>query len=101
MQYNPSIPNRTLYDCKKCGAKHGMGIEDMATGTIEPIDLCGNCLMIGTCKPITHQVHLNADDMPEIVDPEALQKELGETLLKILGENYGNMHASETTRLRK
>lgn len=33
-----------LYDCKKCGAKHGMGIEDMETGNIEPIDYCKECL---------------------------------------------------------
>ncbi len=30
--------------CKKCGANHGMGIEDMQTGVITPIDTCRDCL---------------------------------------------------------
>lgn len=30
--------------CKKCGADHGMGIEEMATGKITPIDVCRKCL---------------------------------------------------------
>lgn len=30
--------------CRKCGKSHGMGIETMATGEIEPIDLCRDCL---------------------------------------------------------
>jgi hypothetical protein len=30
--------------CKYCGKSHGMGIEDMATGKIEPIDICKDCL---------------------------------------------------------
>ncbi len=29
--------------CRKCGAAHGMGIKEMATGKIEPLDLCYNC----------------------------------------------------------
>lgn len=30
--------------CKYCGASHGMGIEDMTTGEITPIDVCNTCL---------------------------------------------------------
>ena len=30
--------------CKKCGASHGMGIEDMNTGVITAIDICRECL---------------------------------------------------------
>lgn len=33
--------------CRKCGKSHGMGIEDMATGEIEPIDVCYECLWEG------------------------------------------------------
>lgn len=33
--------------CKKCGASHGMGIEETATGNITPIDLCYDCLWEG------------------------------------------------------
>lgn len=33
-----------LNDCKKCGCKHGMGIEDTSTGTWKPIDICRDCL---------------------------------------------------------
>lgn len=34
--------------CKYCGTKHGMGIEDMATGEITPIDVCKDCLFLHT-----------------------------------------------------
>lgn len=30
--------------CKKCGAIHEMGIEDMERGIITPIDVCSKCL---------------------------------------------------------
>lgn len=30
--------------CKYCGASHGMGVEEMATGKIEPMDICYTCL---------------------------------------------------------
>lgn len=33
--------------CRKCGASHGIGIEEMATGKIDPIDLCYDCLWEG------------------------------------------------------
>lgn len=33
--------------CKYCGASHGMGIEETATGKIEPIDICYDCLWKG------------------------------------------------------
>lgn len=47
--------------CKKCGASHGMGIENMETGVIEPIDMCRDCLWIGTAVPIN--VHITLDDL--------------------------------------
>lgn len=35
----------TVYPpCKKCGASHGMGIENMETGHIEPLDIWYDCL---------------------------------------------------------
>ncbi len=35
----------TIYPpCKHCGANHGMGIEDMVTGFITPMDICNTCL---------------------------------------------------------
>jgi hypothetical protein len=36
-----------MSECKKCGKEHGMGIEDMKTGEITPIDLCEDCLFEG------------------------------------------------------
>ncbi len=33
--------------CKECGKSHGMGIENMETGEIKPIDLCHDCLWSG------------------------------------------------------
>lgn len=32
------------HPCKYCGKSHGMGIENMLTGEIKPIDICGECL---------------------------------------------------------
>lgn len=37
--------NQPVYPpCKECGASHGMGIENMESGVIEPIDICYDCL---------------------------------------------------------
>lgn len=39
------MSNNVVYPpCRKCGASHGMGIETMSTGKIEPMDLCKDCL---------------------------------------------------------
>lgn len=37
-----------MYDCRKCGAKHGMVIENKLLGTVEPIDFCNDCLFRGS-----------------------------------------------------
>lgn len=42
---------KPLYTCKKCGNVHGMGIENKETGSFEPIDICYDCLWMGTCVP--------------------------------------------------
>jgi hypothetical protein len=34
--------------CKKCGKSHGMGILDTQTGIHTPIDICKDCMIIGT-----------------------------------------------------
>jgi len=44
--------------CRKCGASHGMGIENMETGIIEPIDLCRDCLF----PPMIFSPHLTGED---------------------------------------
>jgi hypothetical protein len=54
--------------CRKCGAIHGMGVEVMATGKIEPIDLCCDCLFDFKLVPITVQISLN--DLSEICTSE-------------------------------
>jgi hypothetical protein len=49
--------------CKKCGKSHGMGIENMETGEITPIDLCNKCLWSGySVKSIKEQIHLTIED---------------------------------------
>ncbi len=48
--------------CKKCGASHGMGIENMETGEIEPIDLCRNCLFFGTVNAPVKQIDFDDFD---------------------------------------
>ncbi len=47
--------------CKKCGAAHGMGIENMETGVIEPLDICKNCLWMGTISPVN--CHITLEDL--------------------------------------
>ncbi len=47
--------------CKKCGASHHMGVENMETGHIEPMDICKECLWFGTYVPINCQITI--DDM--------------------------------------
>jgi hypothetical protein len=49
--------------CKKCGANHGMGIEDMKTGKITPIDICKECLF-ENCYP-KFDPHLTIEDLNE------------------------------------
>ncbi len=52
--------------CKKCGDSHGMGIEEMSTGKIEPMDICYNCLWNPLeFKPINEQVKLDVENMKE------------------------------------
>lgn len=52
--------NRNTYDCKKCGAKHGMGIEDISIGSWEPLDLCRDCLF-GTPNIVPKPIHFNLE----------------------------------------
>ena len=47
--------------CRKCGASHGMGIEDMETGKIEPIDLCKSCLFEKI--QIHYDPHINLENL--------------------------------------
>lgn len=72
--------NETIYPpCKKCGASHGMGIEEMSTGIIKPIDLCYNCLFFDfSWRPIENQV--------ELKDINELKKILKETERKLFNE---------------
>jgi len=51
--------NEIIYPpCKKCGASHGMGWEEMETGKITPIDICRNWLF----PPTIFSPHLNEED---------------------------------------
>lgn len=37
--------NEIIYPpCKHCGCSHKMGIEEIETGKIDPIDICHDCL---------------------------------------------------------
>jgi hypothetical protein len=42
--------------CKRCGESHGMGIETMETGEVEPINLCKNCSFYGKVITLTEPV---------------------------------------------
>ena len=79
-----------VFDCKKCGAKHGMGIENMETGEFEPIDTCKECLFVNT-KYLgrTEPVHLTCEwggSMRAMIDGENknIADHLNETEKKLL-----------------
>jgi hypothetical protein len=68
--------------CKKCGASHGMGIEDMATGKIESIDLCYRCLWEGF--PIKMK---NLKEVINLSEKEEILKRFLESAEKEILEN--------------
>jgi hypothetical protein len=68
--------------CKYCGASHGMGIENMKTGEIKPLDICKECLWKDShINPVTDQIIIQTE--------EEMHKELGILLVKTLNKNYG------------
>lgn len=48
--------------CKHCGNAHRMGIENMETGEIEPIDICHTCLYGSYIIPSSDII---LDDFPD------------------------------------
>lgn len=58
--------------CKKCGASHGMGIEDMQTGVITPIDICRECLWEPLQMYVNNEQVMLTDNQDEI--DELLEK---------------------------
>jgi hypothetical protein len=49
--------------CKKCGKSHSMGVENRETGEITPMDICKDCLWMGTAHPVNCQITL--EDLDE------------------------------------
>jgi hypothetical protein len=47
--------------CRKCGATHGMGIENMETGEITPIDICEKCLFDNVPKEVSEQIKISKE----------------------------------------
>lgn len=47
--------------CKNCGKSHGMGLEDRITGKITPLDICRECIFVGTFFPINENVLLEEE----------------------------------------
>ena len=97
--------------CKKCGKEHGMGLENMETGSFEPIDYCYDCLF--TYSPIKEQIHLtewgyNMCDAQVINLADEFNKTEAEVINKMVNDSYGkevtvkdavmsddNLHASQ------
>ncbi len=46
--------------CVKCGRSHGMVVEDKESGECKAVDLCYDCMMIGTCDPIKEQIEIGS-----------------------------------------
>ena len=68
--------------CKYCGARHGMGIENIETGEIEPLDICKECLWKDShINPVTEQIILKSE--------EEMHRDLGLLMLETLNNLYG------------
>ncbi|HEY3526790.1 MAG TPA: hypothetical protein VGK47_11370 [Nitrososphaeraceae archaeon] len=48
--------------CKKCGASHKMGVINVLTDEITPIDVCSKCIVYGTVTPILEQVYFENNE---------------------------------------
>jgi hypothetical protein len=73
--------NKIIYPpCKKCNKSHGMGIEEMSTGKITPLDICYDCLwnLLQFHKKINPELLLELED---------IKKSLKEVEEKLIGEN--------------
>ena len=77
----------TPFDCVKCGAKHGMVIENMETGTQEPLDLCYNCIFSG-CKYNPIPPHITVDEVMKSDKP--LRQILLESRAELIEEMIEN-----------
>ncbi len=77
------------YECKNCGARHGMGLEDTTTGNIIPLDLCRDCLFGGTVYRPTQLTCEWGGSLCGIVDGEIknIADHLNETEKKITSSN--------------
>ncbi len=80
--------------CRKCGASHGMGIEEMSTGKIEPIDLCSPCLW----SNLVYKPPVAIDRPPVAIDmkaSEALKEYHRKSYVQInLPEGFKNERSS-------
>lgn len=72
----------TYPPCRKCGKSHGMGVEEMSTGIITPIDLCYECLWEGFPKHLK-----NLDQRVKLSESEEDYKGILERTEKDLLEN--------------
>jgi len=63
--------NKIYPPCKKCGASHGMGLENMETGEIEPIEYCRSCLFPPLSMP-------REIDLYEMLHWEKVVKSMGD-----------------------
>jgi hypothetical protein len=85
----------SLNVCQKCGALHGMVLEDTKTGKTEPLDLCKNCMFYGTHIPLKEQVILKDENILQM-DVEYMQEQMDRITQHIFREYmkdwllYGN-----------
>lgn len=68
--------------CKKCGATHGMGIEDMTTGIVTPIDHCRDCLF-AQCTIEHPKEPISLEELCES-SPHTLGSQLENTLRQLI-----------------
>lgn len=53
-------------DCIKCGKKSSLVIEDTKTGEWDPLNICKNCMFVGTYYPLTGLILLAAEDLKQL-----------------------------------
>lgn len=76
--------------CVTCEKQHDTGVENKLTGEFNRIDECIDCLMSrSSFKFETREITL--DDLKPNMSYDEMQRELGETMIKIIHNSFNNV----------
>jgi len=79
--------------CVECRKQHDTGIENRLTGEFEPIEKCIDCLM-SKCSFEFEKKQIRLDDVVP-VSYDQMQKQICESMLKIMKREYGSCQIGE------